>query len=313
MSGFLCTATSYVGAAFLAYTALKLLLWIRLHFMQSTPILKRYAKAGKWAVVTGASDGIGKGFAVELAKKGFSIVLISRTKSKLDDVAAECEKKGKNCETKVITFDFSTATAADYKKLGNQLNGMEIGLLVNNVGINYEHPRWYDEVDIEEDLSILKVNCESQLQMTKFVLPHMKAKKCGGIISLSSYSVVSQAGLLSTYAATKAFNKTFSEAMATELKRFNIDCLAITPNMVISNMSKIRRESFSIVNPNAMARQALAKLGACTTNSGHWHHSILEYITTLLPESTRQGQVMATLLSAKKRAEAKKAAAAATK
>jgi 17beta-estradiol 17-dehydrogenase / very-long-chain 3-oxoacyl-CoA reductase len=300
----LCACFTWFGAIAAGWIVLKFLLWVQLTFLQ-TNNLKRYLKAGKWAVVTGASDGIGKGFALELAKAGFNVALISRTKSKLEEVASECEKY--KVETKIFPFDFSTATKLDYRKLGNLIEELSVGVLVNNVGINYEYPQNYEAVDIDEDLSLLKVNCESQLQMTKMVLPKMKKQRCGAIVNLSSYTVIAEVGMMTTYAATKAFNKTFSEALQTELSRDGIDVLAITPNMVISNMSKLKRESFGIVKARPMARQALNKIGAVASNAGHWQHAIIENITSWLPTSIRRGKVLGAMTAMKKKAEKKKA------
>lgn len=300
----LCDICGYVGAGFLIYVAIQALLWVKLHFLSSVN-MKRYKKAGDWAVVTGASDGIGKAFSLELARQGFNVMLVSRTQRKLEEVAAEIEKK--NVKTKCYAFDFSTATQADYRKLSAAVAELQVGVLVNNVGINYDHPMYYEDVDVAEDLSILKVNCESQIQMTKMVVAQMKAKKAGAIISLGSYSAIADAGLLCTYAATKSFNMGFSRAMSTELSRHGIHCLAVTPGMVISAMSKMKREKFDVVAPGPFVRQSLAKLGSVTQTSGHWQHNVIETITTWLPTSQVQKMVLGAMIATKKKAEKKAA------
>lgn len=298
----LCKCLSYFGGAVALFLALRLVMWLKLHFASSLNLQKYRKKGGDWAVVTGASDGLGKAFSIELARQGFNVMLVSRTKSKLDDVAAECAKQSSDIKTKVVAFDFSTAGQQEYKKLAIEVEALEVGVLVNNVGINYEFPKFFEDVDISEDLSILKVNCESQLQMTKMVLPKMKARKSGAIVSLGSYSAVCDAGLLSTYAGTKAFNTAFSRAMATELSKAKIDVMALTPNMVISNMSKMKRENFMVVNPKAFVRQGLSKLGAVRQNAGHWRHSLIEAVTEMLPEGFRTNMVYGQQVSINKRA-----------
>lgn len=303
----LCACLSWFGGAVALYLVVKFLAWVKLSFFTSINMHKYKKKGGDWAVVTGASDGLGKAFSIELARQGFNIMLVSRTKSKLDDVAAECSSQTSNIKTKVFALDFSTAGPTEYRKLANEIDALEVGVLVNNVGINYDHPKFFEDVDVSEDLSVLKVNCESQLQLTKMVLPKMKARKSGAIVSMGSYSSICDAGLLSTYAATKAFNVAFSRAMATELSRSNIDVLAVTPGMVISNMSKIRRESFQVVAPKPFVRQALAKLGSVTQATGHWQHSIIEWITVMLPQGIRTNQVYGAMVGTKKRAEKKAA------
>ena len=93
--------------------------------------LKKY---GEWAVVTGGSDGIGKGYALELAKRGLNICIISRTESKLKSVCEEITKKH-GCKAEYITFDFNEGDYQDlYKKLQSFTWFEKIGVLVNNVG-----------------------------------------------------------------------------------------------------------------------------------------------------------------------------------
>lgn len=91
---------------------------------------------GKWAVVTGCTDGIGKAYAEQLAKRGFNIVLISRTLDKLKQQALELENNY-NVLTKVIAADF-TEPDVIYPEIGAQLEDLDIGILVNNVGVGYK-------------------------------------------------------------------------------------------------------------------------------------------------------------------------------
>lgn len=269
----LCTAASYLGFAVALWTATKVARWTYNNFFASNNLLKKYKKAGKWAVVTGASDGIGLAMALDLAKRGFSVVLMARTKSKLDDVAAKItEHKG---EAMVIPFDFSTAGDKEYNAMFKQLDTIEIAMLINNVGINYECPTEYDTVSIETDLRILKVNCESQLRMTKYVAEKLKVKKAGGIVSLSSISANVPTPMLSTYAATKSFNGHFSRSLQLELAPYNVDVLTVTPGFVCSNMSGRKRPAFDCPSAKQMAYMTLNKVGIVSETHGHRHHDVI--------------------------------------
>jgi len=100
---------------------------------------KSIKKLGEWAVVTGATDGIGLALAKEIAKKGVNVVLVSRSAEKLKAAEQEIKAKCPKVETKTISFDFSNGAAADYAKLAAELKSLPIGLLYNNVGVSYDH------------------------------------------------------------------------------------------------------------------------------------------------------------------------------
>lgn len=313
MLGFLncekCTcALSVVGALTLAYFATAVLRWVHLNFLAGTP-LHKYRKAGAWAVVTGASDGIGKEMAFELAKKKFNVVLVARNRDKLAAVAKEISDATQT-ETRVIVIDFAKATAEDYRKAEAEIDKLEVGVLINNAGINYEYPEFYAESALDMDMSMLKVNCEPQLAFTKFVVKGMVARKNGGaIVNLSSISSLFPAPMLSTYAATKAFNRQFSTCLAWELKKNRIDVLSVTPGFVCTNMSKIRRTSFGIVMPSPMVKQTLRKLGQTLETAGHWQHAFNVSLYALLPAALVGSKSLEMAIATKKRALRKNAAA----
>lgn len=306
----ICTSTlAAAGALAIAYFAMRFLSFIRSSFFVSVNLKKKYAKAGNWAVVTGASEGIGQAMSIELAKRGFNVCVIARSEGKLAAVEAEMKEKY-SVETKAISFDFSTATAADYKALFAKLDGVELALLVNNVGVNYTYANYFDEVDIEEDLRIVKVNCEAQLQMSKYALRRLKPKRCGGIVNLASFTATTPSPMLATYAATKSFNLGFSQSLAYEAKGCGVDVLAVTPNLVISRMTtgvstKAPKPSFLKVAASPMARQTLNQLGSSTVTSGHRNHAIIEGILSLLPTSFVAGKILAMHKDVKRRAERK--------
>lgn len=304
-----CTAAlTALGAVAAIVLGLRLLKFINSAFFVSTNLKRKYAKAGDWAVVTGASEGIGQAMAVELSKRGFNVCVIARSKDKLAATEETMQKNG--VQTRSISFDFSTATASDYKALFSQLDTLAVAILVNNVGINYTYANYFDEVDIEEDLRILKVNCESQLQMTKYVVRRLKAKRCGGIVNLSSFTSSTPSPLLSTYAATKSFNLGFSQSLAYEVEQAGIDVLAVTPNLVISRMTtgvstKAPKPSFLKVAAGPMARQTLNQLGSSKVTAGHRNHAIIEGVLSFLPTSLVANNILKMHKDVKRRAEKK--------
>ncbi|KAL7696483.1 short-chain dehydrogenase [Lotmaria passim] len=305
MVGFL----SMVGAMALGVVLFKVLSFVKINYMTSLNMKKKYAKAGDWAVVTGASEGIGHAMAIDLGRRGFNVCVIARTQSKLDGVVEELKQIG--VEGKAISFDFAAATAQNYEELFAELDKIQIAVLINNVGVNYTYTNYFDETDLETDLRLLKVNCETNVRMTKYVVPKMKAKHCGAIVILGSVSAVTPAPLLCTYAGTKAFSLSFGSSLYYELKEFGIDVLAVSPNMVVSKMtqglsSRKPRETFLMVNAANMAHQTLNKLGSTPQTPGHVNHAILEAVLTVLPVDYVSNKILQLHKSVKRKAERKR-------
>lgn len=151
----------------------KLLKGFRVHVL-SRWWRKDLKKYGGWAVVTGATDGIGKAYAEELAKRGFNVVLISRTLEKLEKVSREIERQTQQ-KTRIIQADFSKGLEI-YSNIEDGLKDLDIGVLVNNVGIMFTHKStpFLNTPDLGKKLSdIVNCNMLSVLQMTRIVLPRM--------------------------------------------------------------------------------------------------------------------------------------------
>ena len=123
----------------------------------------KVTKFGKYAVITGATDGIGKAYAFALAKRGMSIILISRTESKLQEVAKEIDAKNfKGIEkTKYIVCDYSNFDEKTRNSMEEDLKGLDIGILINNVGQSYRYPRFFHELPKEEIASLMTMNINS--------------------------------------------------------------------------------------------------------------------------------------------------------
>lgn len=145
-----------------------------------------FKKYGSWAVVTGASDGIGKEIAKQLAKRGLNIVLISRTLSKLKQVANEIEKNYK-VKTLVVDVDFKQGLPA-YDRIKPYLEDLDIGVLVNNVGMSAPNFERYHEAAVLDSFlwNILACNVLSVTFMTKLVIQGMVDRKKGLVLNVSS-------------------------------------------------------------------------------------------------------------------------------
>eukprot|EP00667_Euglena_gracilis_P012863 EG_transcript_13224 len=246
------------------------------------------SKCGKWAVVTGSTDGIGKEYALQLAAKGLNIVLLARNGDLLREVAQEIEEKY-SVKTKVIQQDISTATPEDYERIAKEINILEdVGILVNNVGLSYQHPEFFDQVPIDTHRALLSINCNSMVELTHALLPAMIQRRKGVIINLCSISGLMPCPLLATYSATKAFVATFSDALNSEYKCKGITVQSCTPAFVVSKMSKIKRPSFFTPTPKAFVKSALSSVGAGpAVNLPYWPHRLQAAFITGLPDSLR--------------------------
>lgn len=295
-----------VGALTVTTSLFRLLRFVKVNYLTGLNMKKRYSRAGDWAVVTGASEGIGYAMAMDLSRRGFNVCVIARTLSKLETVVRDIEATG--AKGMAISFDFSAANESDWDELLRKLSDIRIAVLVNNVGINYEYTNYFHEVNVETDIKMIKVNTEAAVRLTKYVLPNMKESHAGAIVCLGSVTGVTPSPMLATYAGTKAFNVAFGSALFYELKEFGIDVLAVTPNLVVSKMTQGRssrppRESFVVVKASSMAHQTLNKLGTVPVTSGHANHSIIEGVAGMFPTSMVANKMLTLHKSVKKRAE----------
>src|SRR3989338_6794236 len=161
--------------------------WL-MHMRKKVPLSKLGAKKGGWAVVTGCTGGIGEGYAREAAKEGFNVLLVSRDINKLNELQADMAQSTPGVKVDVAVFDFLKADKETWGKLEQTLGQLEVGLLVNNVGINIAHPTHFLETTAQENEDIIQVNIVCVERMTRAVLPGMVARKAGAIINLSSFT-----------------------------------------------------------------------------------------------------------------------------
>eukprot|EP01038_Epipyxis_sp_PR26KG_P013243 gene13243-17749_t len=253
----------------LAYVTLSIVVWRSLLSIYRRLILpaKRPLQYGRWAIVTGSTSGIGKEFAETLAKQGMSLLIISRTESKLVEQVEEILKFAK-VQMKYLAYDFSklgNEKTEFYQKLEKLLQEMDenggIGLLVNNIGTANTYPKNIDECDDTEVEEMISCNIYSTIWMTRAVLKFMKIKKNGCIISISSGSGNHPGPFLTIYSATKAFITQFSRSMSVECWGTGVDFYVVTPFYVVSNLYKRRSGTIIAPMPIKLVEGTLSQLG----------------------------------------------------
>jgi 17beta-estradiol 17-dehydrogenase / very-long-chain 3-oxoacyl-CoA reductase len=234
-------------------------------------------------MVTGASDGIGKEFAIQLAQKGFNLLLISRTASKLEALSQEIEDKH-GIKTKVLAMDFAKNSDADYAKLKALVDGLDIALLVNNVGLSHAMPVPFLQTPKDEMRDIIMINCMATLRVTQIVAPYMVQRKRGLILTMGSMGGTLPTPLLATYSGSKAFLQQWSTALGAELKPHGIDVELVLSYLVTTSMSKIRRATLLVPNPRDFVKATLRSIGLsggsqsrAYTSTPFWVHALMQW------------------------------------
>lgn len=196
-------ALSFLGFLSFLTRSISLLNWLFTTFFRSPKNLSHY---GSWALITGATDGIGKAFANQLARRGLNLILVSRNLNKLKTVSAAIRAQFPHLKIKVVAQDFSGDISAGVGLIEEAVKGVEVGVLINNVGITYPKAMYFHEVEEEVVKGIIRVNLEGTTWVTRAVLPGMLNRKRGAIVNVGSGAsiVVPSHPLYTIYAATKA-------------------------------------------------------------------------------------------------------------
>lgn len=241
-------------------------------------------KLGSWAVVTGATDGIGRALCDVLASKGLNVLLISRTESKLIAASEEVAKKY-NVQTKYTVVDFANADEATWRRTTTVMASLDVGLLINNVGLSYDHAEYFELLSDQDVKNMVEVNITSINQMTRIALPRMKENRKGAIVNIGSGSgsLVPSSPLTSVYAGTKAYVGQFTKSMQVELAASGVIYQNMAPLFVATKMSKIRKPSVAAPSPAQWARAAVKHIGYETTSSPYWFHALQWYIIAAAP------------------------------
>jgi short-subunit dehydrogenase len=184
------------------------------------------SSTAKWAVITGASSGIGKALAFEFAKNGFNLFLTARNENALAEIAEACRRRF-DVETEVFPADLADADSTD--RLVREVSGRRFDVLVNNAGFGIKGD--FVETDIHDELKMLNVHLAALLRLTKAVLPKMVEFRRGNILSVASVYSFAPAPMQSVYSASKAFVLHFSSALQNEVKDANVQVSVVCPGI----------------------------------------------------------------------------------
>jgi uncharacterized protein len=216
---------------------------------------------GKWALVTGASAGIGVALARELANHGAKLILTARHKERLETFAAELAAKG--TEVRIVVADLNDPAAPQQIYDATEGAGLTVDILVNNAGLGQFGA--FCESPIEQELSQVRVNCEAVVRLSRLFIPRMVERRRGWMLVLASTASFQPVPYLTTYAATKAFDRFFALGLAAEVARFGVKITALCPGSTESEFFDIARaDRFKrrVQSAPDVARRAISALAS---------------------------------------------------
>ncbi len=246
---------------------------------QTTTQARFIKKYGSWAIVTGASDGIGREFAMRLAEVGLNLVLVARREKRLSDLAKSLEKScGISCM--VIALDLSATHAC--AQLIDETKTLDVGLVIASAGFGSSGA--FIASDINQEIEMLNLNCRALMELSHHFGQRFAGQKRGGLILMSSLVAFQGVPGAAHYAATKAYVQSLAEALHEELRPLGVDVLASAPGPVQSGFGY--RANMRIGNtllPADIAQSTLNALGRTNLIRPGWLSKVLELSLKTLP------------------------------
>ena len=256
--------------------------------MGTQPLAERF---GPWAMITGASSGIGREFAVALAEAGFSLLIVARRKTELELLARHLNS---NFGVDVIAIEGDLGDPAEVRSVLRTSLSHDVGLFVASAGFGTSGH--LHESDIETERSLLSVNCEAVLTMSHSFAKRFVDRGRGGIVLLGSIVGFQGTPNAANYAASKAYVQSLAEAMHVELKPYGVDVISSAPGPVRSGFAKRANMVMgTAIRPQTVAEQTLRALGKTGTVRPGWLSKLLGYSLRTAPRRWRvsiMGKIM---------------------
>jgi uncharacterized protein len=240
---------------------------------------------GPWALVTGASDGIGRAFARHLAAEGLNLVLVARRERALAALAIELQQAhGAQC--RVLPADLSDLEAVH--RLADATSDLDVGLLVAAAGFGTSG--LFLDADLGVETEMIDLNCTSVAALAWHIGPRLVKRGGGGVVLLSSLLAFHGTAHAANYAATKAYVQTLAEGLRVEWEAQGVDVIASAPGPVSSGFAaRANMQMAQALPAEVVARVTMQALGRKTTVRPGWLSKLLGWPLAMLP---RWGQVM---------------------
>src|ERR1700736_4236632 len=221
---------------------------------------------GKWALVTGASAGIGMAFARELAAGGTNLVLTARRSHRLEELAQKLVSANK-IKAEVFAADLAEPNAPAKIFAFTQDKGINVELLINNAGFG-AYGEFFTQ-ELPKLLDMVQVNCSAVVHLTRLYLPEMVKRRSGDVLIVASTASFQAEPYISTYAATKAFDLSLAEGLAEEMKPYGIRVCALCPGSTESEFHEVAGQAhLAPARKNRETAEKVAKTGLQALASG---------------------------------------------
>lgn len=237
-------------------------------------------KYGDWALITGASSGIGLEFARHLASEKINLFIAARRFDRLKAIALELSAKER---VSIIPVKSDLTKENSITELINSVGDKPIGILINNAGFGVNGN--FSSNDPAAEADMVKLNCLAPVMLSHHFIPQMIERKKGAVIFLGSVLAFQPSPLMAVYSSTKAFNMLLGEALWWELKKYNVDVLSVNPGSTQTEFDRIAGDTYFIGTrqPQDVVRTAMKSLGKKPNCVDGIPNKMIAFFSRLLP------------------------------
>lgn len=213
---------------------------------------------GSWALVTGASSGIGEELARQLARRGANLIITARSRDRLEALAAELRER-EQLRVEVVVADL--ATPGGVERLRREVDALDVFVehLINNAGFGLAGA--FAASDVRVDLDMVRLNCEAPMVLARHFAPSMAAQRRGGILNVASTAAHQPMPYMAVYGATKAFLMSWSVALGEELRSRGVRVCALCPGPVPTRFQEVAGTVLGFQSIAALSAEETARRG----------------------------------------------------
>ncbi|KAM3415980.1 hypothetical protein BST61_g9469 [Cercospora zeina] len=295
----LAAVSTAIGTLWTAYQAYRLVSFVQLYFLHRST-LKRYLKPSSggepaWALVTGATDGIGRGFAEELCSHGFNVIIHGRNPEKLENEKEKLLSRWPQCSVRTLCIDAAIegGNVEALEKAAEEYRSLNLRILINNCGGT---GRTTSSVPLhlrtaEETRFFIDLNLRFSTEVTRILLPRLRQNTPSLILNLSSMTSNFGIPYLSIYSGAKGYNQSFSRCLAAEMKAENVDVEVL--GLIVSAVATdhyTKPQNLFVPSSSKFAKAALGIVGCGRAILiPYWGHCVQSWLVELVPRGIREG------------------------